>query len=53
MTREELKKLATRREENREPLQKRQGKDTYVVMEVFKDTSFLTEGVQKQETKCN
>jgi hypothetical protein len=43
MTRERLKQLAMRRPEKIEPLQKSGKRDTYMVIEVFKDTSFLTE----------
>jgi len=49
MTREELQRLANKKRTKTEPLQRAKGRDTYAVIEVFRDTSFLTTQAQDQE----
>jgi len=53
MTMERVRKLATKRQEKSAPLQEPGKKDTYLVLEVFKDTTFLTRQAQAQEQKTN
>jgi hypothetical protein len=49
MTRKDLQRLASRKITKTEPLQRTRGKDTYAVIEVFRDTSFLTTSPQDQK----
>jgi hypothetical protein len=49
MTREDLRRLAAWQPENAEPIQRTQGRDTYTIVEVFQDTSFLDEPQREKE----
>jgi hypothetical protein len=52
MTRQDLQRLASKEIKKTEPLQRLTGRDTYVVISVFKDTSFLTEQARDQDKKA-
>ncbi len=49
MTREDFQRLAAWQPEKVEPLQRTEGRDTYTIVEVFKDTSFLNEPPREEE----
>lgn len=53
MTRQDLQRLLNKKATKTEPLQRTEGRDTYMVIEVFRDTSFLTTATneQKKESK--
>jgi hypothetical protein len=53
MTREELKRLATKRPDKIESLKRVGEKDTYKVEKIFSDTSFLTDPSRQEELKAD